>query len=95
MRPACRAGLGVCDPDRSAMLGGRIDIAHYNESFIVRKVGEFTIFVPQMTSARRTSLYRSMETNRGDEWAVARQFDVSPKAAAVRAKVLGLARFPE
>lgn len=122
------------------ILGGRVELAHDSESLHVRKPGDFTVFVPRMTSARRdrftvahelghyflhyifpgqlderrfnrgasnvvetqanvfaASLLMPVDFFRkawkghgGDSWAVARQFDVSPNAADVRAQVLSL-----
>lgn len=35
------------------ILGGRTEVAHDNESMHVRELGDFTVFVPRLTSPRR------------------------------------------
>lgn len=121
-------------------LGGTVAVAQDAESLHVRNQGDFTVFVPQTTSARRDrftvahelghyflhyvylrrndegrfnrggsnmletqanvfaaallmpegAFRRAWTEHDGDEWAVARVFDVSPNAASVRARVLNL-----
>jgi hypothetical protein len=132
---------GRADIDRLIdVLGGRVEVAHDSESLHVRRPGDFTVYVPRLTSARRdrftvahelghyflhyllagdigeqrfnrgasnqletqanvfaASLLMPAEPFRnawhahdGDAWPVALQFDVSPRAADIRAQVLGL-----
>lgn len=121
-------------------LGGRVDVATGDESLQVRGHGDFTIFIPHHTSARRDRFTKAHELGHyflhylypkvageqcfgrggrdraeteanvfasallmpaeqfslafkrasGDLWELATQFDVSPRAAEVRAEVLGL-----
>ncbi|NWL32931.1 ImmA/IrrE family metallo-endopeptidase [Paenarthrobacter nitroguajacolicus] len=121
-------------------LGGQIGYATNSESLHVRSIGDFTVYLPHSTSARRDRftlahelghyflhyLYPHVEGERGfergsrnraeteanvfasallmprdefvaahrrfdgDVWKLAVNFDVSPDAATVRAKVLGL-----
>lgn len=121
-------------------LGGHVGYAKDEESSHVRERGDFTIFIPQLTSARRDRFTIAHELGHyflhylhakeqgeksfsrggrdraeteanvfasallmpaeafkaahqayaGDTWKLAAQFDVSPRAAEVRAQVLGL-----
>ena len=138
---------GIYDDDGRAdidmllrLLGGHVAQATDQESSHVRSRGDFTIFIPQLTSARRDRFTVAHELGHyflhylhpkvqgeksfgrggrdraeteanvfasallmpaekfkaaykahgGDTWLLAAQFDVSPRAAEVRAQVLGL-----
>lgn len=122
-------------------LGGVMELAHDNESLHVRERGDFTVFIPRLTSSRRDRFTMAHELghyflhylypgetgearfNRGesnraeteanffaaallmpterftevwkrtdDAHEVARVFGVSPRAAEVRAEVLGISK---
>lgn len=138
---------GIYDPNGCAdidlllkRIGGRVGYATDEESSHVRGRGDFTVFIPQLTSSRRDrftiahelghyylhylhakehgdkrfsrggqdraeteanvfasallmpaeSFKAAHRTYHGDSWKLAAHFDVSPRAAEVRAQVLGL-----